>query len=168
MDKKSVKRQTTKFLVDNIVVSILILALIFCFFYTRIYSQGVMPAIFSSLIVVALLVYLYFCIRTIVLIISDIRHGSLKEHKGDIIHYVPDLRYDISFFMPGKTYIGIKFKERKEDRFKMAHPPEDFKLKKFIRVRANYLPKSKIIISLELIEDWSDELKNALIEKECQ
>ena len=70
--------------------------------------------------------------------------------------------------MPGKTYIGIKFKERKEDRFKMAHPPEDFKLKKFMRVRANYLPKSKIIISLELVEDWTDELKKALKEKECE
>lgn len=168
MDKKSIKRQTTKFLVDNIVVSIMILAVVFSFFYMHIYGQSLFVAVIGSIIVIGLLVYLYFCIRTIILIISDTIHGNLEEHEGDIVHYIPDLRYDISFFMPGKTYIGIKFKERKEDRFKMAHPPENFKLKKFIRVKANYLPKSKIIISLELIEDWSKELKNALNEKECE
>ncbi|MEZ4357443.1 MAG: hypothetical protein R2876_02270 [Eubacteriales bacterium] len=168
MDKKTIKKQTTKFLVDNIVISIMIIAVIFCFFYMRIYAHGLLVAILGSLIVIGLLIYLYFSIRTIARIMADVHRGNLEEHEGDIAHYVPDLRYDISFFMPGKTYVGLKFRERKEDRFKMAHPPEDFKLKKFMRVRAIYLPKSKIIVSLELIEDWSEEMKRALNEKECE
>lgn len=161
-DKANIRDMTRTFFKSYVYISIMNFLVIAILVYLMLTSEDLQVGmiIFGVIIALGVSVYLFFSLRSLILLIKDRNEAAIEEAEGYLSHVVPDLLHEASFIMKDKTYIGLKFREDQKTKYRSNYDAE-FVFRKGTKVKLYFLKRTKTVIDAELLEDWSKEAYEA-------
>ena len=163
IEKKEIRQKSSNFFKDSLIISIILLFVLFSFFYLKLYEGPFWQLFFGYIIIAGLAVMFVYTLTNMIKILLDRTKCDYQELEGYVSAAAYELRHDVAIILKQKTYIGVRFFESAKPKttYKISFTPE-FKLKKHIKIRIVYMKRSRIVLAIELLEDWNQHDLNML------